>query len=474
MDWMTIAWPMVTAACVTMGAIHLRTGLRRKTGTAYLFFSLNALVVAVYSCLELALTDADSPARYLAVLRWMDLVGGGAMVATLTAFVWVFFGTGRRWLVWLAPCLMGVSLIPDLLPVPKLVFLQITGIRTMQTFGGQTYMAADGVRNPWNVVFYLAVLLLVVFVADASFTLWRRGARRRAAVVGGSIVFFILAAGVHSALVDAGLVPTPYLFSFGYLAILVAMGEELSDDVLRAAQLAHALQENERRLALAAETAQDLAGRLISAHEEERARLARELHDGLGQNLLLIKNRLALASARRADTAELTTQLEAAAAATNRAVDEVRTISHSLRPAALEQVGLTKALEWMIEQHGEGASTRFSAELDNIDGLLAPEREIDLFRIVQEGLNNINRHAGATQVILEARSEGRLLRVSLFDDGRGFDREKLRDNTKTRLGLGLASMDERARCLGGNLEIQSKPGRGTRLTVRIPLSPRKG
>ena len=62
MDWMTIAWPMVTAACVTMGAIHLRTGLRRKTGTAYLLFSLNALVVAVYSCLELALTDADSPA----------------------------------------------------------------------------------------------------------------------------------------------------------------------------------------------------------------------------------------------------------------------------------------------------------------------------------------------------------------------------------------------------------------------------
>ena len=125
----------------------------------------------------------------------------------------------------------------------------------------------------------------------------------------------------------------------------------------------------------------------------------------MGQDLLLIKNRLALAATRQADAAELARQLDAAAAATTRAIGEVRAISHALRPAALDQVGLTKAIEWMVEQLGEGSATKFSTELDNIDGLLAPEMEMNLFRILQEGLNNIIRHAGAAQAILEVKRE---------------------------------------------------------------------
>ena len=150
---------------------------------------------------------------------------------------------------------MAVSLIPDFLPVPKLVFLQLTGIRTLPSFGGGTFPFAEGQRNPWNAVFYLGVFLLLVFVADASLRLWRRGARRRAAVVGGTIVFFILFAGVHSALVDAGIVRMPYLFSFAYLAIIAAMAIELSDDTLRAAQLSEDLRESEQRMSVAVEGA---------------------------------------------------------------------------------------------------------------------------------------------------------------------------------------------------------------------------
>ena len=208
---------------------------------------------------------------------------------------------------------------------------------------------------------------------------------------------------------------------------------------------------------------------LILSQENERKRVAAELHDGLGQDLLLVKNRLALAAARQADAAELTRQLDAATAATTRAIGEVRAISHALRPAALEQVGLTKAIEWMVEQLGEGSATKFSTELDNIDGLLAPEMEMNLFRIIQEGLNNITRHAGAAQVILEVKREAAGLRVSLFDDGRGFEAEKLRNDTEARRGLGLASMEERVKYLGGSLDLQSAPGRGTRVTVRVPL-----
>jgi signal transduction histidine kinase len=215
------------------------------------------------------------------------------------------------------------------------------------------------------------------------------------------------------------------------------------------------------------------ARQLILSQENERKRVSAELHDGLGQNLLLIKNRLAMAASRQADAAELTRQLDAATAATTRAIREVRAISHALRPAALDQVGLTKAIEWMVEQLGESASTKFATELDNIDGLLAPEMEMNLFRIIQEGLNNITRHAGAAQVILEVKREAAGLRVSLFDNGRGFEAEKVRAEPGARPGLGLASMEERANYLRGSLDVQSAPEHGTRVTVRVPLPPTK-
>lgn len=211
------------------------------------------------------------------------------------------------------------------------------------------------------------------------------------------------------------------------------------------------------------------ARQLIISQENERKRVAAELHDGLGQNLLLIKNRLALALTRQSDAAEHLRQLEAATAATTRAISEVRAISQALRPAALEQAGLTKAIEWMVEQLGAGSPVKFSTELDNIDGLLAPELEINLYRIVQEGLNNITRHAGARQVILELKREQAGVSVSILDDGLGFDVEKMRNDPDARRGLGLAGMKERAEYLGGSFDLQSAPGRGTRVTVRVPL-----
>jgi signal transduction histidine kinase/ligand-binding sensor domain-containing protein len=219
---------------------------------------------------------------------------------------------------------------------------------------------------------------------------------------------------------------------------------------------------------------QDFARRLIMSQENERKRIAAELHDGLGQDLLLIKNRLALVAVRKADPVELTSQLNAAIAATVRAIGEVRTISHALRPVSLDQVGLTKAIEWTVGQLGESSATKFSAELDNIDGLLAPEMEIHVFRTIQEGLNNISRHAGAARAILEVKHEEAGLRVSLFDDGRGFDAEKPRHELETNGGLGLDSMEERIKYLGGSLELQSAPGRGTRITVRVPFPKAKG
>ena len=114
---------------------------------------------------------------------------------------------------------------------------------------------AEGVPNPWNVLPYLGVLPLLVFVVDASGRLWRRGDRRRAAVIGGSATAVILAAGVHSALVDAGVLRTPYLISWYYFALMAAMGYQLTADVVSAAKLSLQLEEVERRMDLASAAA---------------------------------------------------------------------------------------------------------------------------------------------------------------------------------------------------------------------------
>ena len=205
---------------------------------------------------------------------------------------------------------------------------------------------------------------------------------------------------------------------------------------------------------------------LILSQENERKRIASELHDGLGQDLLLVKNRLGLLSAKA--TPDLARQLTDISSTTARAIADVREISHALRPGALEQVGLTKAIEWMVEQIAETSEAKFSAELENIDHLLAPEMEINVYRIVQEALNNVIKHAGALQVIVEAKREPKGIAISVFDDGRGFDLERLSRNGVRGRGLGLASMEERTKVLGGQLKMKSEIGVGTRLILNVP------
>ena len=254
MNWITFLWPMVAAACITMGLIHLRIGPRREQGGAHLLFALTANLFAAFACLELSILMASSPAQFLELQRWVDFVGSAGVVSVV-GFVWVFFGTGRRWLALLGCGLVCGSLILNLFPGPKLVFLQMTGIRTVDTFGGASFTVGEGIRNPWVAVFYLGILFIAAFVVDASVSLWRQGGRRRAAVIGGSIVFFLLGACAQSWIVDAGILPIHLFVRFFYLAILIALALELSDEVLQASQLAHDLGESEGRLKLAADAA---------------------------------------------------------------------------------------------------------------------------------------------------------------------------------------------------------------------------
>lgn len=211
-----------------------------------------------------------------------------------------------------------------------------------------------------------------------------------------------------------------------------------------------------------ARVAQEMfARRLIESQEQERKRVAAELHDSLGQSLQVIKGRAQLGLNRTADASESAKQFEEISTAASQAIQEVRTISHALRPAELDQLGLAKAIEWMVEKTGTTSATRFACELDGVNGLM-PEMEISLYRIAQEGINNVLKHANATEAILQLQREAGAVRFSIFDNGRGLVKPVRPD------GQGLPGIAERVRLLGGKFDIQSAPGKGTRLTVTLP------
>jgi signal transduction histidine kinase len=215
-----------------------------------------------------------------------------------------------------------------------------------------------------------------------------------------------------------------------------------------------------------------LTRQFILSQEEERKRIAGELHDGLSQMLVIMKNKIALL--RSKDRQDDGKNLDELAASTSQAINEVRTISQALRPVALEQVGITAAIELLAQQVKESSTARFSSEIENIDKLLPQGLDINLYRIVQEGLNNVLKHAHANNVILEVKRLPGQLSVEIFDDGVGFDPDGhagAGQRNMRRVSLGFVGMTERANALGGSLEFKSAPGRGTRVSLAIPLKP---
>lgn len=208
----------------------------------------------------------------------------------------------------------------------------------------------------------------------------------------------------------------------------------------------------------------DFTKRLIESQEAERGRIARELHDSLGQELLLVTNRLQLALGHEALAPALHEELESIGSLATQAVAEVRRISHALHPAQLDHLGATRALRALLDEVARTATFRLNHHLDDIDGLYPREAEANWYRIVQECLSNILKHAGARAVEVVLERDIHVVRLIVADDGCGFTPAVAEAG-----GFGLRSIAERVRILGGELRVDSAPGTGTRLEVTVPL-----
>jgi two-component system sensor histidine kinase UhpB len=200
---------------------------------------------------------------------------------------------------------------------------------------------------------------------------------------------------------------------------------------------------------------------VVRAQEEERRRIARDLHDEVNQALTAILLRLrALEEDATPETAGEVAEVKRLAA---QAMEELLTLARQLRPTALDDHGLVPAIEGMLKQFSaqSGVVARLQTYGDVTE--LDDDRQIAVYRIVQETLSNVRSHAGATSVDIElAARNGRGMELTVTDDGRGFELDEARPE-----GIGLKGMAERARLLGGELDVRSNPGAGTSVTLRI-------
>jgi signal transduction histidine kinase len=209
--------------------------------------------------------------------------------------------------------------------------------------------------------------------------------------------------------------------------------------------------------------------RLESAKEEERRFLAHELHDELGQTLTALKIRFQMLARSGGDPAESGRHTREAVALVDGLIGRVRQISVDLRPPLLDEVGLASALRVYVDSQASHAGMPMTLTVSGLDGRLAPEIEMACYRIVQEAITNVLRHAAATQVEVHVAESGGAVEIAVRDDGRGFVPAEVLERVGAGSHLGLIGMRERARSFGGELRLSSRPGGGTSVSVRLPL-----
>jgi two-component system NarL family sensor kinase len=211
-----------------------------------------------------------------------------------------------------------------------------------------------------------------------------------------------------------------------------------------------------------------LTQRVVRSQEDERARLSRDLHDGISQWLVSIKLQIESGIARLVAggaQADQTRSFDRAAVQLNDVLGEVRRISHNLRPALLDDLGLAAALDHLLREFAglTGLDAKFEAQ-GKTDGLTDVENTV-LFRIAQETLTNIERHANATRVKVRLRGSRSRVQLLISDDGRGFDVEHVSSHPKT--GIGLRNMYERMEAVRGALQLVSSPIAGTQVIATL-------
>jgi len=243
---------------------------------------------------------------------------------------------------------------------------------------------------------------------------------------------------------------------------------DLKEKNSRLAQACHKLQQAQSQINEKEQNLRYLMAQVLTAHEEERKRIAFELHDDVGTSLTALKMQLRHLERKLGDMPQQQGECDESLIFIDEIIGKVRRLSREMRPPTLDDLGLTVTLDHLFNEFGKYEGLKVSVEKDDIEGLFPIETQIGIYRVFQEALNNIVKHSGATRVEVAIKKHGHCVKFSIEDNGAGFFKEELGKRKAHDQGMGLATIDERVRLLGGALKLQSKPGQGTRLHFTIP------
>jgi len=246
MSWITVIWSLGAGACLTLAFLQFIVWWKDRTARANLVFSFGAVAVAVFAALEFALMQAETPEQFGRLTRWIH-VPAWVLIVSIVVFVRIYLNAGRRWLAWTIVAVRTLSLTLNFTLSPNINYREVTALRHVR-FLGESVSIPQGVPNPWMLVAQFSLLLLAIFVVDATITVWRRGNHRQALVVGGSIVLLVVLGSAQAVAMMWGLLSTPLTVSVFYLLFVAAMAYELSYDLIRAAKLTRQLQASEAGL----------------------------------------------------------------------------------------------------------------------------------------------------------------------------------------------------------------------------------
>jgi PAS domain S-box-containing protein len=241
----------------------------------------------------------------------------------------------------------------------------------------------------------------------------------------------------------------------GLKGIIIDISEVKKKDMM--------LRESEKKLRL-------LSSHLLTVQERERRRISMELHDEVGQSLTVLKLQIRSIKNKLHDSqTDLKEDCVNILHYVDQTIENVRRFSRDFGSSILEDLGLCAALRWLTEDFENHSNINISLDIEQIDNLFSRESQIIIYRIFQEAITNIDKHAHADHLSMVIMKKKKNVFFQIVDDGKGFDEKQIGNRSSHVVGLGLTAMDERARMLGGTLKIFSRKQRGTRITLNVPI-----
>jgi len=465
---------MSVAVCAMLALLHLLIWAKQRPGRIYLLSSVMAIAAAVNALAELGLLHSVSIERYILILK-VENVAIAVILVSMVWFLYLHLKNARRWLAITITVLWALALLANFLSPASLVFAEISELQRLTTFWGEPFTIALGPNNPWKWLADSATLLITIYTIDASVKTWREGDHNRALTVGGSIVFFIVAAGIHTPLVDAGIVATPYMVSFAFLAIVLALSYNLVNEVVKVPQFTRELENTRREMDRI--TRANILGELSSS-------LAHELNQPLAAILSNAQAGQRLLTNDPLDTGELREILEDVVRDDKRASEVIQRLRRMLVGGEIqrERLSVNTALDEVINLMRAELRTNhvdLSVTQDNAIPLVDAGRiEIQqvIMNLIINAMHAVKReNPGNRKIKVATGLANGDVRLTVEDSGPGVDTDIIDRifepfvSSRTKgLGMGLSISRRIIETYGGRIQAGNRDHGGALFWFSLP------